>query len=234
MALSIQVAGASFTNVVASLSLPDRTGLVGEWTLGTDEAKSIINRANPSGPTATVVGAPTYGDGYARVRSSSGSDGFNTGVALPNNATIIVAWKKNTGCPVLFGSNVGAFEGFTNYGSAPLLYNSQGGVASSVADISVPSHTDYSFMVGILPLGGLGKIYIYAADELTTNTAEVAGGASRTGASLLFGTTMTNGGVGIADVAYGAVFARLLSDDEIAAAYASVKAYLALRELVVS
>ena len=236
MALSIQVAGASFANVLASLGLPDRAGLVGEWVLGTDEAKSIVNRANPSGPSMTVVGTPTYGAGYARVMSGPyGNRGFDTGLTLAGNSTIIVVWKKNTACPTLvYAQGGGTYEGFINYSNVPSLYNSQSGTLSNVANIAVPSHTDYSFMAGLMPRGGLGKIYSYAEAELTTNVAEVNGGVTPAGASLKIGTTITNGGAGIADVAYAAVFNRLLDDDEIAAAYETNKAYLALRGLVVS
>lgn len=236
MALSIQVAGASFPNILASLSLPDRTGLIGEWVLGTDEAKSIVNRANPSGPPMTVVGAPTYGAGYARVSSGAvaGSHGFDTGIPREGSETIIVVWKKNTGCPVLLGTQQTVSEGFVNYTSVPALYNSQGGTTANVANIAVPSHTDYSFMAGLMPLGGLGKIYAYADDELTTNVAETNGNATVSGSSLKIGTTVGSGGLGIADIAYAAVFNRLLSDVEIAAAYGSIKAYMALRGLVVS
>lgn len=234
MSLSIQISDADFSQVVASLSLPDRSGLVAEYTFGTSEAKSIVNRATPGLASMTVVGAPTYGSNYARITSgASGSNGFNTGVVTPTNATIIVVVRKNTSCPV-FMSTGSMYSGFLNYSNAPALYNNQAGTDANVANVAVPAHSDFAFFAGRMQNSGLGEIYTYASGVLTTNTAETAGDAGRSTETLKIGTTITNGGNGIADMAYAAVFERVLSAAEITAAYASLKAYLATRGVVVS
>lgn len=234
MGLSILVPDASFSQVVSSLTLPDRTGLVGEFVLGGTQAESITNRAAPSLADMTVVGSPTYGVGFAKVRSGGayGSIGFDTGLTTPENPTLIVLVRKDTLFPVALGS--AGFNGFVNYNNQPSLYNSMSGTLSNVPQVSVPGHTDFAFFAGLLPKGAPGQIYTYASGALTTNTGETNGGASRGTETLKIGTTLENVGIGIADVAYAAVFERLLSADDIDDAYLSLKAFMATRGVTVS
>jgi hypothetical protein len=237
MALSIQISDADFTQVIASLSLPDRSGLVAEYTFGESDAKSIVNRAAPGLASMTLVGSPVYGSNYAEIKSGGayGSVGFNTGVSCPTDATMIVVVRKKTALPVFFAELSGTYDGFLNYTSAPALYNNQSGTLSNVANVAVPAHTDFAFFAGRMPKGQNGEIYTYASGVLTTDIAETAGGSGSRGVGpLLIGTSISNGGSGVADIAYAALFERVLSAAEVASAYASLKAYLATRGVTVS
>ena len=234
MPVSIQIAGAEFANVIGSLSLPSRVGLAGEYIFGGTEADCIKNRARPGLASMTKVGTPAIGANFVEIRSSTpGNNGFDTGLVCPPDATIIVVVKKDTGMPV-FMSTASPFSGFHNYlGTNVLLYNSQSGTAAGVADVLAPTHTDYAFYAGAMPAGGLGKIYNYVSGVLATNVAEINGGARGTD-TLKIGTSLASGGVGVAKMAYAALYDRVLTEAEVAAAYASLKGFLATRAVVVS
>lgn len=236
MGISIQIQDAEFTNVISSLSLPDREGLIAEYTFGESDAKSLPNRASPGAIALTKVGAPAYGDNYAEITAGGtyGSNGFDTGIKSPDNATIITVVKKDVSLPPFISTNAN-FAGFHNYQATVNLYNSQSGTTANVADVPIPAHTDFAFFCGLLPLGGFGKIYAYTGGALTTATAETASVSARSKVeNFKIGTSLVNAGSGRAKVAYTAIFDRLLSDAEIAAAYASLKAYMTTRGVVVS
>lgn len=237
MGMSIRITGASFNNPIASLTLPFRDGLVGEYLFGGTEVASIRNLANPAKPL-TKVGSPVFGGGYVRVSSgpTDGSHGFDTGMAPPlDDISIITVVRKvaGKGFPP-FISTVDPYTGFHNYTNVPALYNSQSGTMANVADIPVPAHTNFAFIAGLLPKGLKGRIEVFDGGVKSTNTAEVNGGPSRPALLWRIGTSLANSGEGQADIAYIATFDRLLTSAEVDDAYASLKAYLGTRGVTVS
>lgn len=234
MALSIQISDADFSQVIASLSLPDRSGLVAEYAFGGNAAKSVVNRAAPGLASMTEISTPLYGSNYAEISAvGSTGNGFETGVVCPQDATIITVVKKVSQFPGFFHAK--GTTGFHNYTSVPAVYNSLTGALSFAADLPVPASTDFVFYAGTLPAGNKAKLYIYEGGILSTNLAEVNGGNIRpAGTFVIGGPTYNSSGAGTARVAYTALFNRVLSDGEVAAAYTSLKTYLATRGVTVS
>ena len=235
MAFSIQIADANFTQSLGSITLPSRSGLVAEYIFGETQAKSVINRAGSGLASATVTGTPFIGSNYAEIRSgaSYGDVAFNMGLSCPLNATMILVAKNTTLCPAYMHIFNSVYTGFANYTNVPTLYNSQGGALNVVADMANPAHTDYAFYAGQLPNSSNAAIYRYDSGVLSVNTAEAAGG-TRDNTNLKIGGTTAFGGVGIARIAYAALYSRVLTASEIDAAYLSLKSYLVSRSVVVS
>lgn len=233
MALSIQIKDAQFVNKIGSLTLPDRTGLVAEYIFGKDAATSTINFAGTGG-NLTVVGTPVFGDGYAEIKSGSGYGdvGFDTGLTVPSNATMIVVAKNTTLCPGYFKTSAN-FTGFMNYQYTPSIYNAQSGTLANVANLPLPTHSDFAFYAGLMPLADFGEIYIYEDGAPSVAIAETAGG-NKSGSPLSIGTTTPSSGNGVANIAYAAMFDRVLTAQEIEDAYLSLKAFLATRDVIVS
>ena len=80
MSVSIQVADASFTKKVSILP-PYWDDCVALMFFGGTEAESKKN--HKTGGNATLVGTPTYSDGYASV---GGTAGFDTGIVNTSNS----------------------------------------------------------------------------------------------------------------------------------------------------
>lgn len=235
MALSIQISDAEFTQIVASLSLPNRNGLMAEYIFGENEAKSRVNRAVPGSAAMTPVGVAAYGPNYAEIRSgpTHGSIGFDTGIVPPRDTTILVVARSTTTCPVYMSTNA-PFTGLHNYLNAPSLYNSNSGAPPTVPTVQNPAHASFAFYAGSLPFGDKPTIRTYADGALTAATGTGNGGSLRPATPWMIGTTLANGGNGIARIAYAAAFDRVLTAAEIERAYLSLKAFLATRDVVVS
>jgi hypothetical protein len=237
MGIAIRATGANFSKFVSSLTLPDRDGLLAEYHLGTSDAASLVNHANSAAPM-TVVGTPVHSTYYTSVRSGGvfGSHGFETGLTAPANFTVLSLVRKDSGFPgFMCRTDSGFFSGFLNYSNKPMFYNEQNGLEASVADLAVPAHSDFFLLAGTAPLAQVGNIYKWEAGVRSGSTAEVAGQPSR-GATGTFkiGTTDALFGTGKVDFAYGALFERVLTTDELDAAYTALKAFFTDRGLTVS
>src|SRR5215207_2249800 len=91
--VSIVIPTATFTHIVASLTLPNPDGLVGEYVLGVDGTSSARNRANPAAPL-TVEGAPTYTPYDVLVTGGGfGNNGFDTEFSPTGDVTMLVICK---------------------------------------------------------------------------------------------------------------------------------------------
>ena len=234
MALSIQIPGADFSHTVASLSLPDRSGLIGEYIFGENYTKSRKNRAGPSALDLTVMNTSgagvSYGENYAAVSHVPGQNfGFGTGIATPENATLITVFRVLSGCQPFI--TTGGYNGFHNYGQFPNLYNSGSGTLK--ANLPAVTSSKYVFYAGQMPGGDKATIWGAAAGALVSNTDAANGGPlPRSTTSLEIGTTTAgNAGTGTGRVAYTAIFNRVLTNAQIAAAYASLKTFLTGRGL---
>lgn len=224
--VSIRVSSATFTRTVASLTLPDLDGLIAEYILGGDQARSVVNRANPSSPL-TVVGAPSYNTYDAFVTNGGyGNNGFDTGIAPTGDVTMLAVSKTatvGTHQPFMSASAGASLLGF-EIDSTVRFANSLWGVAPNLASIFTPSTSNFIFMGGVGVLGAAAKLYLGNAGALSNNTGAQTGGNPRnTSATIHMASNNITSGQG--SVAYCALFNRAMTEAEVLAAYLSLKAY---------
>lgn len=226
---SIQISGATFSNVLTSLTLPDRSALLGEYLLGGTQASSIKNRANPAKPL-TVVGAPTY---TARgAVTTNASNGFMTGISggaditllairkVPSSANFTVAVGDDTDSNKIYG--LAQYQGF-NY-----VYDSVGVTTglNNGAKVAAPAAgTSYFMQAAVSKSGGLSRIYQYASGVQSHVDAVTA--FTRTPAEIRIGGGPRSDAGVTCEIGYVAIFDRALAAAEIDAAYASLAAYYA-------
>ena len=243
MGLTVKIKDANFTNFFASLTLPDRTGLVGEYVFGTDAATSGRNRVTGL-VDGTAINTPTFDANTMGVKSSSTS-GQEYGMQLtlvPSSAvTMLSVFIKKTGTIPLVQTTGGANDtGFYVNSASMTFSNGYSDGATDQAKLSMaayPASPTALFAAGVGQIGQVGKLIMYnsgvAESDVGTRTDSSRGTTpfrigGRVGA--LYG-----GGNDIEiRIAYLAVFNRRLSDAEVAAAYAQLKAYYALRGLTIS
>lgn len=237
---SIQLANASFTKrIKASLTCPDRTGLLGEYILAKDAARCLRNIQNGALPlTATGAGTPIYNANSVVLSGSvsygNGIAGFSTGIVTPANFTLIAVRKKLSGGVSAFASvpwfgaqaNTTGFMEYEGWN----FYNSKDGAPPGVAKVVGAVDGDFHFVAGTATLAGLSSIYAASAGVMASNTGSANGGGSRPAGALAI---VPAGNVQI-ELAYAAIYERVLTAGEVSAAYAALKAYFASRGVVVS
>lgn len=234
MGNSIQIAGATFANALTSLTLPDRTDLIAEYLFGVDATESVKNRANPSAPLA-AVGAATYSSNS--VTTTGMSNYFTTGLTPGQNSTHIIVRKAPSagGFIVDFGNDddIGvATLGFGSFSGNSIFYDTR--VYSSTTtppNLAFPSvGSSFVFQAGVHNTQVAARLYQYAAGVQSFDDGVVR---AITPAPIYIGGKASGSGI-TREIAYAAIFNRSLSSAEIAAAYSSVKAYLATRGVTVS
>lgn len=253
MGQSIKIAGATFTNFFSSLTLPDRTGLVGEYLFGGDATASCRNRANPGSP-ATVVPStagspvsPTYDDASALVQTyetTAGSWGFNLGFASGDQGTVIAVSRHVSGSLTqVISTDAGPIYG--TIGAVGLYDNGEvrrmrGGARSGSvqvnadADLAAAGPTQYLFAAGTYVKGTSTTIFGYANGTLVKTVNSDVSITYNTSPFLVGGLSGINGNRGSSRVAYVAAFSRVLSDADIDAAYEQIKAFMVTRGIEVS
>lgn len=241
---SIQLANASFTNgLKVSLTCPDRTGLRGEYLLRENATRSIRNIANLAVPAVLIgAGTPVYNPNSVLLSGSasygSGIAGLDTGLLNTPEYTLIVIRKKMTqgsvgATNVWFGSVTPNLCGLTEVALPGWsLHNRQSGAAPAVAAISTPTDTDFHFFAGSGGNAAKGSVYLATGGAVSSVAGSTAGVAWVPGSE-------TIKLCGIAgnyqmELAYAAVYDRVLTPAQITTAYTTLKAYFASRNLVVS
>ena len=229
MANSIQISGATFANTLTSLTLPDRSALLGEYVFGGTQAASIKNRANPSKPL-TVVGSPTYTSNS--VVTTNGANGFLTGISGGADITLLAIRKlpSSVNFTVAVGNdtNTNQIYGLTQYQGITYLYDSVGVTAgiSNGAKISAPaSGTSYFMQAAVTKSGSLSRLYQYASGVQSFNDAALS--FTRVPAEIRIGGGSGSNAGTTCEIAYVAIFDRALTSSEIQSAYASLAAYYA-------
>jgi len=218
---TLKIRDATFTKFLFNIRLPTTTGLTHEYIFGNNDAQSTKNHGSLAG-VSTVVGVPTYGSYHAVIKSSP-SQGYNIGipaVAQPE-VTVIIIMQAVSACPPLCigGSNpLTGFFGATN----PILANANTGTANQPT-ITMPTHGNYFMLAGTCPLSATHRMSSWISGVKTITPAGAAGGASRGAGSTFIGTAVSGAGLGTANMAYTAIFNRILSDAEIDASYTSLK-----------
>lgn len=224
--IAIRATNNRFTYASKAPTTDVRSSLIGEYIFGGTQANSTPNPVNSAAPLALAAAnteAVVYGTNFATVKHTAG---FDTGIPLEQqgNYTVIQVTKNSLGA---IGAKQNYF-GSLNYLGRLCLYNSQSGGSESVADLGVKSDNAFYFLAAKMPYAGKGKLYRYEGGALVTNEGEVTGGARATTVTWRIGSDVA-GPAGIfspVDIAYAAIYNRLLSDAEIADAYLDIKAYL--------
>lgn len=236
MPVALNILDAAFSKVVASLTLPFLDGLLDEYLFGGSAGATTPNRASPTHPLVPI-GSPTYSTGYARFGSPDGSalNGFDTNrPCAETDMTFLKVIRKGGAANLApMASSSSPQVGFGEDSGVWCAYNSQNVTATSLADLPKPDNTNFLFYAATLPLGAKATFYRFVSGVRSSNLAEVAGGLTRPSGDLILGFP-TGGSVGLTDIAYLAKFNRILTTDEIDAAYASIKDYLAGRSISVS
>lgn len=238
---SIQLANGSFAvnGLKATLTVPDRTGMLGEYLFGTDGTHSTRNMANNAVPlTPTGAGTPVYNAASILLSGSAsygnGIAGYDTGMSFPSDVTMVVVRKKlasgtlaSTTVP-WFGS--GAYRGLMDYDNWD-FYNNQSGVPPAVGKVAEPADTNFHFAAGVGPNAGQGTMYVATGGVITSSTGTTAGAAQAAGSPTI---KLCPAGNYQMELAYAAIYNRALSGAEITSLYASLQAYLASRGVTVS
>lgn len=232
MGVSTRIAGASFANTLASLSLPDRNGLVGEFVFGTDFDTSKINLANPALPL-TKEGTPTYGTNYARVLSGPGGYGFITGLIPSLTSTHILIRKRPSGysnqgiATTAYGS--GGLWGFYDYGSAESrFYRSPTSQFGTGASSALPTVGTSFFEAGVWEgsTGDAARKYSYPSGIRVESVDTTPAPAGNPGQIFIGGTAAYSTVSTPYDIHYYALYQRVLTPAEIDAAYVSLKVFM--------
>lgn len=109
MTLSLKIPGASFTKFFDYAHIPYVENAQALFFLGTDAASSCANQIEGSAyPTASVIGTPVYGAGFATISGANGFDADFTGGNAP--LTMICTHGSTTSTCGL----VGFADGTTN------------------------------------------------------------------------------------------------------------------------
>lgn len=232
MSSSIQIAGANFSKALTSLTLPDRSQLIGEYVFGGSQANSVKNRANSVSPL-TPVGVATYSAMSAKTTSNSVY--FNTGLTPGDSSTFILirGQESQQGWACLMGNDnsLSAVMGLASYQGKSLFYDTDiyTNVASS-AGLDGPTPAGVVFHAGVFKRGMKTRVYQYAGGIQSFDDATVA--RNMTPALVqIGGKTSAVAGVQVENY-YAAIFDRAFSADEIQDAYVSLAAYYAMQGVV--
>lgn len=242
MGQSLKIKTATFSNFFSSLTLPDRSGLVGEYLFCTDAATSGRNRVTGL-VDGTAINTPTFDSNTMGVKSSPTSGqqyGMQLTLVPSADVTMLALFTKVEKLVPLVNTTAGASDtGF--YMSANSAYFDNGHATATdqaiISMASYPSSPTYLFAAGIGRIGSVGKLIMYnagvAQSDVGTRTDASRGSTPfRIGGQV--GALYGGGNDVEIRIAYLAIFNRLLTDDQVAAAYAQVKAYYATRGVVVS
>jgi hypothetical protein len=108
MTVGITVSGGNFSSAVASNAYPHFDNCRLAYYFGTDSTSSRKNRVPGSSfPTASLIGTPTYGTGYADI---SISNGFDSGDNAMGSFTYIAVVSAGSGTRTPMGTNGGTYN----------------------------------------------------------------------------------------------------------------------------
>lgn len=224
------------------LLVPVTHGLVGYWRVGTDEEHSTMNRLpGGRGHAATVVGAPTYFDGYARCQG--GTNYFDLGVKDTAHMTAIVGWRAVPGdtWDTTSADRNGIFGNYDSGTGVQIATIAAGGVlvpgittawtAAQTQQFNTETISDWQIMAMITDPTGDKRI----AYNLTHDTESVV---TETGTRVLGSVNLRLGSTKVAinaptDVAFCALYDEVLTKDECEKIAAFERDYLSRRSITV-
>lgn len=236
MTISIEIPGASFTKYFDRAKLPYLSQAVGYYLLGADAASTTKNLVPGSEyPTASVVGSPAYGAGYAEVTGTTSriNGGFtSTTSAFTHIAVATAPWASGDrgsycGYGVLINAeymhSAIAMEQAKQY----FNYSNSGAVVSPSID-----YTQGNSFALVAMTNDLSTIKGYVrTGSAMLNTSAAAAGTPRAGEQFKIG---LNYGYGTpVKIAAVATFNVALTQSQIEEVYAYLKPLLAKRGVAV-
>lgn len=235
MTVSIRIQGASFTKFVdidpsAAPYILDARGF---YLLGGNSTESLKNRVpNSPNPTATAIGSPVYGTGYARLTCTE-VNGINSGFNFSSqkHTHIVVAARQNGLNRIL----AGYWKQSTTNNEAALGFSSTYDNLTNYMDASPrasqpfnPSIGQFTFMATTYD-GTNAKAYAHNGSSLLVTSSAYAAGAIDTTAPFLIGASGI--GTGEFDAAAVMTFNKALTASELGELYSYFKQLLPLRGL---
>jgi len=168
MGISVQIKGASFTNFIDQ-QLPYAELAKGFWLFGGNGASTANNLApNADVPTATIVGAPVYGAGYAELTAD---DYLDTGVVIDTSAAFtmisVASIATNIRQPLCGNWHSGIND--TMLDRSPDLRFATRGSGSGVAPIVNADYNKSMFHAGVKG-AGVSTMYLKTAAGMQVST----------------------------------------------------------------
>lgn len=225
MTYSLKIADAAFTKYLAVAPYIDLAKAF--YVYGGNQAASVKNYANPAKP-ATVLGAPTYSDGYASLTGAA--NGFNSGIIFASPCTHIAVATLNSDGGA--GAYCGSWGNPTTNG-AMLARNGvdlglfiDANSRANVADLTAGFH-----LIAGSHDGTTAKVYNHDGTTLTSASAAYTGGTVSTSPFKVGG--LGYGGPGTFNCAAAMTFDSVLSAGQITEIYDYLKELLAGRGVAV-
>jgi len=250
MATVLTITGADFSANSVGYLAPVAEDLLGLWFLGGSVAETQLDRAGIA--NATLAGSPTIADGYVSFGGYATGQWLETTVMETDNITVLVVARSadtfaaGATRPMLL-SNYGTDSGsggallgvsiFVNGGTPPagtlILAGGQDNGGSYSAYINTTFTTTdvsvWNFYAGkMAAAGGTGsRKLINSTTDQTNNTSPSYPRRSNTVRPFRIGSSHSASYGGICDVAFAAIYGRVLTDDEIETVYQAIKTRLA-------
>ncbi len=254
MATILTVTGADFSANSVGFIAPVADGLVGWWYLGGTEAETKRDRAGIA--NATLGGSPTINDGYVSFRGLDDGDYLQTSVMETDEITIMCVAKSSDtfadgNHKPMFISNYGTDSGsggaligasiYVDGGTAPAgtvrLGGGQNNSGSYTAYVSTNFSTTnvavWNFYSGTMTAaGGTGsRILTNSTTDQTNNTSPAYPRRSNTVRAFRIGAAYASFN-GTCDVAFAAIYNRVLTPAEVETVYQAVKTRLAAKHSI--
>lgn len=236
MGFSIKLKNARFADdkVSSSLTLPTLLGLNCEFILGTSFAASKRNLKTGL-DELTEISTPTWNVDSVSYSTDVVNTGLQTTSQVGAQNTLIAVAERNWDTGIMAGAGSYRFEGrgldgacvFTTGAFAANDTRRAGFVSSTLP-------TGFLCFIGRGQSGGLGKLSVGVSGTLQTSTATAGDGASTNSGAIKLGGDDGVNSNGVFKCAYFAHFSRVLTDEECANVYLSLKSFFAGRGVTVS
>lgn len=231
---AIRALNASYPRPVSALLNPYRDGLVGEFIFGGDADKSRRNLAQP-GKTGTVTGAPIWSDHWGRFTNVSGQS-MDTGIASSmRDLTMVAVMRSTAGFGEAVMSNGTPLAGFilhqTNHEWR--FNNSLNANPPEAASVSLTAgETDFRCGFGWGSFGTASSLSVGSGGTgFGSGKGSQANAGSRGGQNFIVAPNLGVGGLAF-DIAYLAIYDRILTARERLQVYQSLQAGYAGRATI--
>lgn len=233
MTVSIRIQGASFSKFgdIDPSAAPFIGDARGFYLLGGSEAESIKNRVPDSAyPTATKIGTPTYGEGFARLTCAEtngikGGFNFNS----QSHTHVVIAAKQSSANRIMAGywkQSATNAEAAIGFGADFVSVANYMDGSQRATQAFAPAIGQFAFMATSYD-GTNAKAYAHNGSSLLATSEAYTAGAVDTTAPFLIGAS----GVGTSEFNAAAVmtFKRALSSTELGELYAYLKQLMNIR-----
>lgn len=250
MATVLTITGADFSaNSVGYLS-PVADDLLGLWFLGGSVAETQLDRAGIA--NGVLAGSPTIGDGYVSFGGYATGQWLETSVMETDTITVMVVAKSSdtfgSGAnKPMFLSNYGTDSGsggaligtsiYIDGGTAPAGTVRLGGGQDSSGTYTAYTSTTFSttdvsvwnlYAGTMTAAGGTGSRVLYnSTTDQSNNTSPSVIRRSNTVRPFRIGASHSNAFGGVCDVAFAAVWGRVLTSTQVETMYQAIKTRLA-------